>query len=111
MNEVAPDQLHAAVERLLRQVTHWTPSRWGAASRVSVRSRAATVHGLVQRLADLGADAEGRPRRPVPRLDNDLALPDHLVVVAADLLGAAPSGDQLAAGYAAVAETRTALES
>ncbi|BCJ33031.1 hypothetical protein Athai_05340 [Actinocatenispora thailandica] len=48
------------------------------------------LHALVQQLADLGADAEARPHQPVPRLDNDLALPDQLRVVAADLTAAPP---------------------
>jgi hypothetical protein len=52
------------------------------------------AYGLVQRLADLGADAEGRPRRPVPRL-NDLVLPDQLRVMADDLLAAGPTEDLL----------------
>jgi hypothetical protein len=43
------------------------------------------MFGLVQRLADLGADAEGRAHRPVPRLDNDLALVDQLRVMVLDL--------------------------
>ncbi|MGH3647949.1 MAG: hypothetical protein ACRDTM_12340 [Micromonosporaceae bacterium] len=109
MNEVALDELRAAVERLLRQVMHWTPSRWGAASRVSGVSRAQLVHGLVQRLADLGADAERAPRRAVPRLDNDLALPDQLTVVALDLLRTAPTPSQLAAAHTAVADTHSNL--
>jgi hypothetical protein len=76
------DEFDASVRKLAGQVEHWTPSRWAASSRSSV------MHALVQRLADRGADAEGRPRRPVPRLDNDLALPDQLRVVAADLVRA-----------------------
>ncbi len=43
------------------------------------------MHTLAQRLADAAADATGEPRRPVPRLDNDLALPDQVTVLAADL--------------------------
>ncbi|MFP5218341.1 MAG: hypothetical protein ACLGIG_01195, partial [Actinomycetes bacterium] len=39
---------------------------------------------LAQRLADAAADAEGLPRRPLPRLD-DLVLPDQLAVTADDL--------------------------
>ena len=38
-----------------------------------------------QVLADLGADAERRPRRAVPRLESDLALPDQLAVVGFDI--------------------------
>ena len=78
------DPLTATVGRLVGQVGHWTPSRW-AASGASGVPRADAVHELIQWLADRCADAEGRARLPVPRLDNDLALPDQLRVVAADL--------------------------
>jgi hypothetical protein len=44
------------------------------------------VFALTQLLADLGADAEGRPHRPVPRLDSALALVDQVRVMVADLL-------------------------
>jgi hypothetical protein len=71
-----------AVQRLLDRTSHWTPARWAQ------RDRAESVHALVQRLADAGAVAEGRPTRPVPRLASDLALPDQLRVVAADLVAA-----------------------
>jgi hypothetical protein len=54
-------------------------------------SRAKVVHGLVQRLADLCASAEARPLRPVPRLENDLALPDQVRVMVADLRRDAPA--------------------
>jgi hypothetical protein len=46
------------------------------------------IFALVQLIADLGADAEDRPRRPVPRAEHDLVLPDQLAVVVADLLRA-----------------------
>jgi hypothetical protein len=78
------ERLTATVGRLAGQVGHWTPSRW-AASGASGVPRGDTVHDLVQWIADRCADAEGRRRLPVPRLDNDLALPDQLKVVAADL--------------------------
>lgn len=44
------------------------------------------MHELVQALADLSAEAEGEPRRPVPRLPNDMHLPDQLQVIGVDLL-------------------------
>jgi hypothetical protein len=83
------DQLTAAVRKLVGQVSHWTPPRW-AAFGVRGASRAALMHDLVQWMADRCAEAEGRPALPVPRLDNDLALPDQLTVVAADLRRFAP---------------------
>ena len=76
------EDLATSVDRLLNHVRHWGQARWR-------RSPADLVYGLVQRLADLGADAEHRPRRTVPRV-GDVVLPDQLRVVADDLLAAAP---------------------
>jgi len=87
----AADAFLGAVGRLVNRVGHWTPPRWAASSASGPGSRADVVYALVQRLADAAADAEGRPRRRVPRLDNDLALPDQLRVLAADLLAADPA--------------------
>ena len=89
-----------SVDRLLNLVGHWEQGRWWA--RPDVRHAAGSVaptradlaYGLVQHLADLGADAEDRPRRPVPRL-NDLVLPDQLRVTADDLMAAGASEDLL----------------
>jgi hypothetical protein len=78
--------LRAAADRLLRQVEHYGPERWAA------HGRGDTVFALVQLLADLGAAAEGRAARAVPRLGKDLALPDQLRVMVADLL-AVPTAD------------------
>jgi hypothetical protein len=85
-----------AVQRLLDRTSHWTPARW------SQRDRADVVHGLIQRLADAGAEAEGRPARPVPRLASDLALPDQLRVMAADLRAAGANEPVLTAATDAV---------
>jgi len=82
---VSAESFAKAVDRLLTQVSHWERPRWSAGN----PSKADLVHGLVQRIADLGADAENRPHRQVPRL-GDLALRDQLRVVADDLLAAAP---------------------
>ena len=49
-------------------------------------TRADVVFALTQLLADLDADAEGRPHRPVPRLDGAQALVDQVRVMVADLL-------------------------
>lgn len=48
---------------------------------------AARTRAVLQQLADAAADAEGRPRRPVPVLA-DRALPDQLVVLVRDALEA-----------------------
>jgi hypothetical protein len=103
------EEFHRAVERLAGQVGHWTPPRWAAAVEPGGAARADLMHALVQRIADLAAEAEGQPRRPVPRLDNDLALPDQLRVVAADLVMAAPEPAVLAGAGAEVATARRAL--
>ena len=77
-----------AVDRLLTQVSHWEQPRWSAGDPV----RADLVHGLIQRIADLGADAESRPHRAVPRL-SDLILRDQLRVVSDDLLATASEAE------------------
>ena len=73
-------------------------------------SRADAVHALVRRLAALAAAAESEPVRPVPRLDNDLALVDQVRVVAADLVAAGPDPDTLRAAAADVAALRARLD-
>jgi len=101
-----PDtDLHLALDRLIGRVQHWTPSRWARPSAVDGRTRADLVHSLAQRLADAGADASGEPLRPVPRLDNDSALPDQLRVLTADLLAAPAPPDTVDRLAADVQET------
>ena len=91
-----------STDRLLTQVRHWEQPRW------SVAGRADRMFALVQELADLAADAEGRPHRPVPR-GNDVLLPDQLRVMADDLLAAEPSPAVLAGAHNAVETTRNAF--
>jgi hypothetical protein len=86
--------LNAAVDRFVARVGHWEPARWVKPAR-SGRPRSDVVHALVQTLADLSRAVEGRPPRAVPRLDNDLALPDQVRVMAADLLLAGAPDDAL----------------
>ena len=69
---------------LVQRLRLWTPQRF-AASTPYGGTRADLVHHLAQRLADRAADAEQRERRPLPRLDGDLVLPDQLAVTADDL--------------------------
>lgn len=102
-------ELGRAVELLVRQVGHWEQPRWAAAAAGGNAARGDLVHRLVQEVANLAADAEGQPRRTVPRLDNDLALPDQLRVVAADLVAAGPPPEVLARAAAEVTATRGAL--
>jgi hypothetical protein len=88
-------RLSVAADRLVNRVGHWTPARWAAPVGLTDGApiRADIMFGLVQSLADLAAVAEQRPSRPVPRLDNDLGLPDQLRVMVADLLAAAAPAD------------------
>lgn len=67
------------------------------------------MHALVQALADLTADAEGRPRREVSRLPNDMQLPDQLQVIGLDLLEAELTPEQRDAAEQAVKAARAAL--
>ena len=88
---MAAESFAKSVDRLLTQVSHWEQPRWAAGA----PTKADLVYGLVQRLADLGADAESRERRHVPRL-SDLILRDQIRVMADDLLatGAEPQLNQ-----------------
>ncbi|MGV9211340.1 hypothetical protein ACTFTM_05695 [Micromonospora sp. RB23] len=102
-------ELEQAVRLLVGQVGHWEQPRWAATATTGNVPRADLVHRLVQEVANLAADAEGQPRRTVPRLDNDLALPDQLRVVTADLLAAGADDEVLARAAAEVTATRNAL--
>lgn len=103
------EELSREVERLIRQVAHWAAPRWAARAGSGDVSRADLVHALVQRIADRAAAAEGEPPRRVPRLDNDLVLPDQLRVVTADLLAADAPPQVLATVAADIAATRRTL--
>jgi hypothetical protein len=73
---------------LVQRLRLWTPARWQAEA-APFGTRADLVHHLAQAMADLAADAESGPRRPLPR-PGDLVLPDQLAVTADDLVRAAP---------------------
>ena len=102
-------ELDRAVALLVRQVGQWQQPRWSAKAEGGNVSRADLVHKLVQEIANLAADAAGEPRRDVPRLPADLALPDQLRVVTADLTRAAPPEPVLVTAPDAVTRTRPAL--
>jgi hypothetical protein len=70
-------------------------------------TRAEVVAAAVQRLADAGADAEGRPRRTVPLL-SDVNLGDQLAVMVEDILRTADPA-ALRAAAAELAALRSAL--
>jgi hypothetical protein len=106
---VTADDFATSVHRLLNQIRHWEQSRWSAPAAGSpAPSRADSVYALVQRLADLGADAEGRCARAVPR-PGDLVLPDQLRVMSDDLIAARASDETLKLATAEVNELRHAL--
>jgi hypothetical protein len=72
-------------------------------------SRADLVFGLTQEFADLCADVEGRARLRVPRLENDLALPDQLRVMVTDLIRADADAAVLAAAATRIEAVAAAL--
>jgi hypothetical protein len=100
--------LQKAVDLFVGHTGHWTASRWAQPAGPE-GTRGDLTHGLVQRIADLAADAEGQPRRPVPRLVADAALTDQLRVVAADLLAADPPEAVTAAAADDVRAVRAVL--
>jgi len=102
-------ELLRVVDLLANQVAHWSPSRWAVRVEPDGASRGDLLYALVQRLADLAADAEGVPRRGVPRLDNDLTLVDQLRVVAGDLVTAGASDLLTHAAAADVSAVRERL--
>ncbi|GAA2490381.1 hypothetical protein [Winogradskya humida] len=105
---MSADDFQAAVQRLLAQVGHWETGRWSRVAAAAPGTRADLVHTLVQRLADLGADAEHRPHHPVPR-EHDMILPDQLRVMSDDLLAATPSPESLTEATTAITSVRAAL--
>ncbi len=66
---------------IVRRLRVWSLASWQLGDRIATARRA------VQRLADLAADADGRPRVPVPELPAT-ALADQLVVLDADAAAA-----------------------
>lgn len=77
------DQMVTEAGVLLRRMSRWTEASWAVP--VDGRSRADLAFALVQRLADISADAEHQPHRVVPRLDAAM-LPDQLTVMVHDVL-------------------------
>jgi hypothetical protein len=98
----------SSVDRLHNQVRHWEQGRWWSHPAGATTTRGDLMYALIQRLADLGADAEHRPRVSVPR-EHDMVLPDQLRVLADDLLAADPPAPVLAEATAAVDDLRFTL--
>jgi hypothetical protein len=91
---------------LLPRLRRWTPDSWARPAGAG-GTRAEVAAAAVQRLADLGADAEGRPRRPVPRAAG-VNPADQLAVMVEDILRTAdPAAERAAA--AELAALKTAL--
>ena len=63
------------------------PSSWST-------KRVAVAREAIQQLADLGADAAGEPRRPVPHL-HPTALADQLEVLLAEAVAAGVDAETL----------------
>jgi len=98
----------------VNRVEYWSPERWVQPAKPAPTvqpgaSRADLVFALAQYLADAAADAEGRPRRPVPRLTPDTHLPDQLRVLATDLLLASATEASLTEAADAVRATTRSL--
>ena len=75
------DSIGQAIWRLISGTSHWSPARW----RDGQPSRQAAVAQLVQKLADVVAEAESQPRRTVPEVENPLTLGAQLAVMGHDL--------------------------
>ena len=88
---------------LIPRLRRWPAASWTVRPEPSPAgsgTRAEVTAATVQRLADLGADLEGRPHRPVPRLA-DTSLADQLAVMVGDELA---TGDPTAALLTATSE-------
>lgn len=110
------DVLLVNTGRLRAAVASWSAGRWGAAPRPlpDLLSTSTTCSGvarhLVQVLADLGADAENRPRHPVPPAESDLLLPDQIAVMAYDIALAEPGADLVEQALAEVLLHRAEID-
>ena len=108
-----PDRSDAAslARELLPRLRRWDSASWSVAAalpaELPVLTRADVAAAAVQRLADAGADAEGRPRRPVPLLA-ELNLADQLTVMVEDILRAGDP-DALRTAATELATLRSAL--
>jgi hypothetical protein len=90
----AIDLLRRESASLVQRLRLWTPARWAALA-PPYGTRGDLAFHLAQALADVTADLDGRPHRPLPRLDTDLALADQIAVTGHDL-GRAQPPEQLA---------------
>jgi hypothetical protein len=104
------DELARAADELIPRLRRWTPDSWrlpADPAGPAIGTRAEAADEAAQRLADLVADVEGRPRRTVPRRD-DVNPADRLAVMVDDV---GRTGDPAAAAAATgvLAALRAAL--
>jgi hypothetical protein len=83
------DEATRHLDRLADRLRVVAP-RLGGRDSAEAAARLDAVRAGLQTLADLAADADHRPRRPVPRLA-PRALADQALVLGHDLLGDTPS--------------------
>jgi len=84
------EEARRRLERLADRLRVVGP-RLAAREGESARERLARIRAGLQRIADLAADADGEPRRPVPELAAH-ALGDQALVLGLDLLGPEETG-------------------
>jgi hypothetical protein len=101
-----PYEVLRAAERLADRLRMLGP-RWAARSNAADEQPAAAVRRALQQLADLGAHAEGEPRRTVPDIGLH-ALADQLLVLARDVTAYGDAATLDDAGRT-LAELRAAL--
>jgi hypothetical protein len=80
-----PDEALRALERLADRLRVVGP-RLGARTGPEAAQTLGQIRAGLQHLADLAADADGEPRRPVPEVAEH-ALGDQALVLGYDLLG------------------------
>ena len=97
----------AELRRVVDRLRSMPLSRLDRPAEGAAETRADVAHRTAQALADLAADAEGQPRRPLPRLAVH-GTGDQLAVVGADVL-AACGPDALRAAEEHLATLRRAL--
>ena len=106
-----PEEVARELDRVADRLRVVAP-RYAARGTPDAEAALEGVRAAVQGLADLAADAEGLPHRPMPRLAPH-ALPDQVLVLGHDLLasagGTVPAGPELRAGHALLVELRRRL--
>ena len=98
----------ALARELLPRLRRWDSASWSVpADLPGEQTRADVAAAVLQRLADVAADAEGQPRRTVPLLA-EVSLADQLTVMVDDILRTADPA-ALRAAATELAALRSAL--